>query len=58
MFPSYAAPRIWRLLAPWIYEIDPYLTTEWAAALPDPFVNVTDLRARDEAEDRHRGRGA
>jgi hypothetical protein len=52
MYPSYAVPKLWRMLSGWIYEIDEIAAKKWMEALPDTFVNRQDVRARDESEKR------
>jgi hypothetical protein len=50
IFPSYAIPKIWRMLAGWVYEIDERAAAAWAVALPDNFVNIPDVSQRNAAE--------
>jgi len=53
LFPSFAIPRIWRMAAGWVYEIDHSDdTTHWVTALPDNFVNVPDVAHRNDEEAR------
>jgi hypothetical protein len=49
MHPSYAVPRIWRMSAAWIYDIDEEAAHHWIPTLPDNFVNVPEARTREEA---------
>jgi hypothetical protein len=46
MLPTYAAPRIWRMVGAWLYEIAPDLMSEFSKALPDNFVTHPELLAR------------
>lgn len=50
IFPSYAVPRIWRMSAGWIYEINQKAATKWFVALPDNFLNVPEVYLRDDEE--------
>jgi hypothetical protein len=43
MFPSYAIPKIWRLSAGWLYEIANSGPSIWFPALPDNFMNQSDV---------------
>jgi hypothetical protein len=53
LFPSFAVPRIWRMAAGWVYEIDRSGdAAHWASALPDNFVNVPDVNRRNDEEAR------
>lgn len=53
LFPSFAIPRIWRMAAGWVYEIDRLNdAAHWASALPDNFVNVPDVMRRNNEEAR------
>lgn len=52
LFPSYAVPRVWRMSAGWIYEINPTAARKWFVALPDNFVNLPDVFIRDDQQNR------
>jgi hypothetical protein len=46
IFPSYAIPRIWRMLAGWIDNVVPNHEV-FTAALPDSFVSASEVQSRD-----------
>lgn len=48
LFPSYAIPPIWRMLAGWLYAIDRPGTATWSVLLPDNFVNMPEVMRRDD----------
>jgi hypothetical protein len=45
VFPSYAVPRIWRMIAGWIDSVAPGYD-RYIAALPDTFVSASEVQSR------------